>query len=144
MNRLLKGFMAGMLATLPMTACMWMFGHRRKLPPVEITENLQEKTDLPETEPGDMPSGFSPLSLTLHFLYGGLCGGIYQALSPNVPGKPVVKGLGYGTLVWSGNYLGLLPALRLYPTPDKKPAKISGVMILSHLIWGSSLGLAAE
>jgi uncharacterized membrane protein YagU involved in acid resistance len=143
-EKLMGGFAAGFLATLPMT--VWMLTANRliparkpdPLPPEEITENLIQKAEL---EPIVNDAQKKQASLVNHFLYGGLLGmpfGLFK-LSDHA-GQAVKQGLLYGLFVWISNYLGLLPAVRLYPSATWEPARMNAIMIIAHLCWGGSLG----
>jgi len=45
----------------------------------------------------------------------------------------------YGALLWSVSYLGLMPALGLYPWPDEDAKPRLGVMIAAHGVYGLAL-----
>lgn len=143
-NMLLGDFVGGVLATVPMTLLMLaanrMIPAKKPdpLPPEEITKNLTEKTQAAAllSEPQK-----KRLSLVNHFLYGGLIATPVGWMVANTSARQAMnRGIGYGLLVWAGNYLGLLPTLNLYPSATREPARMNGIMIVSHLVWGGSLG----
>lgn len=43
-------------------------------------------------------------------------------------------------MVWSGSYLGLLPALNILPPATEHPPGRNALMIAAHVVWGSVLG----
>lgn len=144
---LVPGLLAGLLATLPMTAGMLLMHrllpHRKKdrLPPEEITNRLSEQVEaIPNLEEKPLKA----VSLVNHLGYGAACGGMYARLAPYLPGPPAVRGIAWGLMVWSGSYLGLMPALRLYPSAKDEPARMNGLMIAAHIIWGSATGILAR
>lgn len=138
MNRLCKSFIAGMLATVPMT--IWMLAANKffptpkkdPLPPEEITENLVEQVTNNPKLSKEQKKGLAVLN---HFFYGGVVGIPYSLFN----GKTFAQGTAYGLLVWASNYLGLLPTLNLYPSAKQEPQRMNGIMVLGHIIWGSSL-----
>lgn len=143
MNHLLAGSVGGFVATVPMSAVMLLGqrvfpGHARKpLPPEEITEEVVERT------PGARavgPKGLRVATLVSHFGFGAAAGAAFGPLSRRLPGPPIVKGLGYGLLVWTVAYSGWLPSLGLQPPPERQPAGRNLAMIAAHLVWGAVLG----
>lgn len=137
MNALLRGAIAGAIATAPMSLVMLTLQHalpgrRETLPPREITENMLEAVDLrPERD----PSATENLTVFGHFGYGAACGAL---LSPFARGAR--SGAAMGLLVWSASYLGWLPAVNLFPSATDKSARQNSLMIASHVIWGAAFG----
>ena len=134
---LVRGAVAGALATAPMSLVMLVLQHslpgrREPLPPREITENLLEAADL---HPRRDPEATQHLTVAGHFGYGAACGAL---LSPFVRGAR--SGVALGLLVWGGSYLGLLPAVDLFPSATEKSARQNALMIVSHIVWGAALG----
>ncbi|MDQ3041507.1 MAG: DUF1440 domain-containing protein [Acidobacteriota bacterium] len=115
MSKYLAGAVAGTLATIPMTLTMlWLHRHvpkheRRELPPEQITRNIAHKSGLDELI--DEESEQDAVSLLNHFAYGATVGALYVSFEEKIDLPPVAKGIGYGLAVWTGSYLGLLPAL---------------------------------
>ena len=148
MNRFLLGALAGFVATVPMTVAMELM-HRRlprrqryPLPPREITMEVAEEIGVKRhlNEP-------QRLSLTLasHFAYGATAGALYASLEAR-QGRlpPAVCGAAFGLAVWSGSYLGLLPALGILRPATEHPAPRNALMISAHLLWGSVTGAVLE
>jgi uncharacterized membrane protein YagU involved in acid resistance len=143
MNRILAGLLSGFAATVPMTAAMvamhrllpWR--ERYPLPPRRVTMNVADAAQVKHRM--DEPQR-TAVTLVAHFGYGAAMGGVYAAVEGKVPGPPVAKGIGWGLVVWSASYLGLLPALRLHEPATREPAVRNALMILAHVVWGASLG----
>ena len=81
------------------------------------------------------------LTLAAHVGYGTTVGALYGPLSQRVKGPAVVKGMGYGVVVWAVSYLGLLPALGLMRPATQHAPQRNALMIAAHLVWGATLGL---
>lgn len=148
MNPFLRSALAGCAATLPMSVWMlaaqhWLLPRRERypLPPEQITEHAAEAAGLD----GVARNGpvLKAATVVGHFAYGAAAGSLYAPLR-TLPGPPVVKGVLLGLLVWTGSYLGLLPALGLLSPATEHPARRNLLMIAAHLIWGGVTGLLAE
>ncbi len=87
---------------------------------------------------------FRPLWLVAHGGYGLLCGVAYHFLRPRLPNQPAQAGLLFGGMVWSVSYLGLLPALDLYPWPDEDATPRLAVMIAAHAVYGATLAAVVQ
>lgn len=138
------GTVAGLVATLPMTAVME--GIRRLLPPEEqdpvpprqVTERAAEAAGVAD----DMTEGEKETATALaHLGFGASAGTLYGLLAPHLPLGPVAGGAAYALGVWAGSYLGWLPATGLYKQPEHEPAGRHGKMIAAHVVWGAVLGL---
>ncbi|MBB5295557.1 DUF1440 domain-containing protein [Deinococcus metallilatus] len=148
MNPFLKSALAGCAATLPMSVWMLAAQHfllprreRYPLPPEQITEHAAEAAGLDavaENEPV-----LKAATVLNHFAYGAATGALYAPLR-ELPGSPVLKGMGLGLGVWTGSYLGLLPATGLLSSATEHPARRNALMIAAHLIWGGCTGVLAE
>ena len=149
-----RGLLAGALATVPMSGVIavgWMTGLLRTPPPEEIATNAIETgldaaadiLELPEFAVGpafEAPAAFQAGWISAHLIYGALCGLLFvglRAAVPAVPRQPL--GIGYGLLVWLGSYLGILPALKLYPRPEADSPSRVAVMIVAHIVFGLTL-----
>jgi putative membrane protein len=139
MQTLIQGGLAGLVATIPMTAVIAggrAAGWLRTPPPVEITENVAENVG--ENPERDSPE-FQAAWLAAHFGYGAACGAAYAAVRPALPFPAAVSGLFFGGAVWGVSYLGLLPALRLFPPATEDSPRRQAVMIAAHAVFGLSL-----
>ena len=111
------------------------------LPPERITERVAERVGLDSVAHDKTLR--REASLVNHFLYGAAAGTLYAPLL-QVPAPPVLKGIGLGVFVWSGSYLGMLPALGILSSATHHPARRNTLMIIAHFIWGSTTALLAE
>jgi uncharacterized membrane protein YagU involved in acid resistance len=147
MNLFVAGLLAGLIATVPMTLFMVAFFYRLPrreqypLPPREVTMEVAERTGLDHelAEPQR-----KSLTLTAHFAYGTIMGGIYALFAERIPAPGVAKGILFGLLVWAGSYLVLLPALGILRSATKHPLRRNALMISAHAVWGAVLGLLTE
>lgn len=143
-RKMLQGAVAGLLATFPMTIFMlaaWKRLPRREkypLPPRLITRNLVGQV-APPRKLGDR--NLTALTLLLHFLYGAITGSLYGILEDRIPLRQSVKGSLYGLAVWSGSYLGWLPAFGILSPATEHPWRRNLLMIVAHVVWGSALGV---
>ncbi len=142
MNRYVRGAVSGAAATLVMTAAMQagkQAFHFWTPAPKEITRNVVRRAGLSRIDP--QPTG--PGSwMTAHELYGMACGVGYVLVRPFLPSSRLVAGLLFGGAVWAISYLGYLPALRLYPTPDNDNRSRLTVMVIAHGVFGTALAEA--
>ncbi len=143
----MRGFGAGMAATVPMTAFMFKLHHnlpqkeRYPLPPRLISENLLSKLGIAnELSLADTKR----LTWVMHFGYGGAMGILYGLTGAKIPGSPLAKGIGFGLGVWAFSYLGLLPTTGLLASAMRIPKRRNAIMIAAHIVWGSALGTLAE
>jgi hypothetical protein len=134
------GAAAGVLATVPMTAFMTRAhahlppAQKEPLPPAKITRRLEEVAHVDDAV--DPPAHFA-LTMANHFGYGGLCGAVFGALLHR---PSTTKGVAFGLAVWTGSYLGWLPALRLHRSAKDEPAPRNALMIAAHVVFGGALG----
>jgi putative membrane protein len=142
----LFGAIGGFVATIPMT--IFMKATHRELPPEEqyalppkrITARTGQAVGIPadECEPK-----WGPITYAGHFGYGTTTGAIFGAISDKTAILPanVLGGIEYGLAVWSGSYLGWLPATGLHPPATRDTARRNAIMVGAHVIWGAALGL---
>lgn len=137
--RTASGFASGAAATIPMTLAMLALRARmprewfKTPPPRKITLNLLHCLGLARVLDRKQKSRLVGLS---HFGYGAAAGALYGLMPRRLPG-PL-----YGLAVWAVSYLGAMPALSLYRPATRDPASRNKLMIASHLVWGTFLGLA--
>ena len=112
------------------------------MPPERVTANAARAMGAEDVAAEREPRVWA--TLPMHFGYGGAMGAIYGAVADRLPGPAVVKGVGFGLLVWAGSYLGLLPAAGLHRPATREPAGRNGMMIGAHVIFGAVLGVLAE
>jgi putative membrane protein len=139
METIVRGAVSGFVATVPMTAVIGLgdaAGLLRTPPPVQITENVAERAG---EEPDPESPAFTAAWLAAHFGYGAACGAIYAAARPHLPRSDLAAGLVFGGAVWAVSYLGLLPALELFPRATEDSPSRQAVMIAAHAVYGVSL-----
>ena len=147
MERQLAGTLAGLVATLPMTAAMELLhrqlpAHQRHpLPPREVAMNALGTLGLRHRQD---ETTRTLLSVATHFAVGATAGTLYPTVARALPGGPVAKGVAYGLAVWAGGYLGLLPATGLLSPATEHPRRRTALMVASHVVWGATLGLLAD
>jgi hypothetical protein len=144
MQSLIRGALAGVAATVPMTAVIAagdVLGLLRTPPPEEITARVAERA-------GEVPDRQSPAFqaewLAAHTAYGAACGAVYALARPLLPRSDVLAGLLFGGAVWGVSYIGLLPALALYPAPDEDAPGRAATMIAAHAVYGTALAATAR
>jgi len=139
---LLSGAIAGFVATAPMSLTMKAIqlvlpSHESyALPPAIITFNASNKA-------GHLPSNkeeHTVLTLLAHFGAGAGFGLFYGmgAAASKKPRNGLIRGSIFGLLVWSVNYLGIMPALNLHNSAEKEPVRRNALMIIAHLVYGIS------
>jgi len=105
-------------------------------PPVEITRRITRRVGI---SPPRSDEGFQVFWLAGHIAYGAACGALYAFVRRWLPSHPVPAGLLTGGAVWGVSYLGYLPALSLYPSPEEDADDRTIVMIAAHAIYGVTL-----
>ena len=141
MQDVVRGAVAGLVATIPMTVVIGAgraAGFLRTPPPVEIKENLAEQA-------GEDPDRGSPAFqvgwLSAHLGYGAACRAVYALMRPLLPRSNITAGLLFGGAVWSVSYMSLMPALHLYPEPHADSRWRQAVMIAAHGVFGTALAI---
>lgn len=144
LHRISIGAAAGCLATAPMTLAMEALFRRLPrreqypLPPSEITTELAHAAGI---QSWFDPQTHTAVTLLNHFGYGAAAGSLYGVIAPRLPGPPAARGIGWGLLVWSVSYLGLLPASGILRSATDHPARRNLLMIAAHVVWGAALGV---
>ncbi len=146
-HALLKGALAGFVATLPMT--IFMLATQRflpkrqqyELPPEMITKDLAHRAHIRHHLNKQLILGATTAS---HFGYGAVMGAAFGPLQKRVPLPTIAQGILYGLLVWVASYLGLLPLLGISASSQKEPVRRNLMMIAAHIVWGASLGALAS
>ena len=139
METLARGALAGLAATVPMTAVIGagrVAGLMATPPPVEITENVAE---LAGEDPDRASPEFQAAWLAAHVGYGAACGVIFAAIRPVLPRSDLAAGLLFGAAVWGVSYISLMPSLNLYPPAQDDSNQRKAVMIAAHAVFGASL-----
>jgi putative membrane protein len=128
--------------TAVMQALYWRLPRSQQapLPPSQITSRLTEGTGVDNHLDQRQHVG---LTLLAHFGYGAAAGSLYAPLARLLPGPALLRGALFGLFVWTGSYLGLLPALGILPPATRHPPHRNALMIGAHLVWGGALALLA-
>lgn len=136
------GLIGGVVATGPMTVAMILW-HRRlpaseryALPPREITMKLARGVGVSHKMNSEARAA---ATLLAHFGYGGAAGALYGAVADKIPVPTLCKGIGFGLVLWSASYLGLLPGTGVLKTAADHPARRNALMIAAHAVWGAAL-----
>ncbi|MGH7862510.1 MAG: DUF6789 family protein [Candidatus Dormibacteraceae bacterium] len=131
-----RGLVAGTIATLAMTAVIVagrLVGLLSTIPPREITRRAEIATGIRR----DISSDEFQLSWILaHLGYGTAAGAGLAAIRGRLPRSPIVAGLLYGVALWAFGYLGIMPALGLYPWPEDDSRTRLATMIVAHGVYG--------
>lgn len=141
------GTLSGILATIPMTLFMLLMQRilpkwqQYALPPERITTELAARANVAQEM--DKPQRIGT-ALVSHFGYGGNMGALYVPFARKLALPPAAKGAIFGFLVWVGNYLGLLPALKMSEAAPQQPLRRNVLMIAAHLVWGTTLGVTED
>jgi uncharacterized membrane protein YagU involved in acid resistance len=137
-NRLLLGALAGIAGTFAMTAAARAMHHRLPaaerypLPPREIIEGALPAVSRRSLE----EQGRQAATIGAHFGYGAATGALYALFEPR---GGILRGAAYGILVWTVSYFGIMPALQILRPAHVHPLRRNGLMILAHLVWGSTM-----
>lgn len=142
-SSILKGSFAGLSATWPMTLTMvglrnrlpqeWLFA----LPPRKISMRVAKKAGAHSHLSRKERTRFTWFS---HFGFGAGAGALYALLPGRGQRFFPLAGPAYGMAVWAAAYLGLMPALGLYPSALRDRKSRNWLMVVSHLVWGVCLG----
>lgn len=146
MNTAQNGIWSGLLATGPMTLAMFAL-HRQlpsaqksPLPPATLTSQITSLFGIDQRLKQNPRENMTMFS---HFGYGATCGLLYAlGFKKWMARSPFINGSLFGLGVWAASYMGWIPAFGLRANAYKMPVKRNGLMILAHLIWGVSLGIA--
>lgn len=141
MHKLVRGAIAGAVATLPMTLVMARLfaklprSQRYPLPPRLIMESLSRQAQVH----GSLSNAtLTSATLTTHFAYGAATGALFPYLERQ-RGYNVGMGAAYGVGVWAASYLGWIPAAGILTPATRHPARRNALMLAAHLVWGGTL-----
>ncbi len=149
--RLLIGALAGMIAAVPMAFVMNglnnLLSVKRASPPKQITTRVLFRARkmglLPGRPPEKIGKSWGLSTWLAHLGYGAATASFYPLVTRPLPLPGVVRGILFAMSVWAVSYLGWLPAVNLQLPVTKKSARRNVVAILSHIVWGSLIGLLA-
>lgn len=139
LSRAARGAVAGVTATIPMTAVFVAAraaGAYDTLPPTEILERL-----VGPTRRRRRTRSVDRWSMVLHVIYGAGAGAVFAVLAPGARGRRAALGPVWGALVWLASYEGWLPAAGILPSAHRDHPPRARAIAIAHLVWGTSLGL---
>jgi uncharacterized membrane protein YagU involved in acid resistance len=148
MNELLRGSIAGFVATAPMSLAMragekLVPAHNKgHLPPRQVTESALRKLGLRKLLARD---DRRTAALVAHYGFGASAGALLGVVATKASSVPrPVTGAAVGAAVWAASYLGWLPAANLRQNSNDEPAERNLQMISAHLVWGAVAGILLD
>jgi hypothetical protein len=139
---LIAGCLAGLGATIPMTAVMlvlhYLLPQRRKVPlePLQVSQNVLAAGDV---EPATR-EGANAVAAIAHLSFGATCGMLRPPIREMV-GREATRGPYYGLMIYAVSYAGWLPMLGILRPPQRRPWQRNVILLASHLTWGIALDL---
>lgn len=142
--------LAGCIATVPMTIFMLATqrllpkGQQYDLPPELLTKEVARRAHVKvKMSKGQILAA----TLFAHFGYGTVMGMVYHVLDKSLGNRVVLpaalKGGIFGFIVWAASYFGLSPLVGFSESGHSETGRRNLMMIVAHLIWGTSLGIVA-
>jgi hypothetical protein len=128
MKPLISGALAGLVATMAMTAAMRRLhrhlpaGERYPLPPREIVDRIAGLDNEVTARTATMLS---------HFGFGATAGALFA-----LPPMQRLGGVIYGLGIWTVSYLGWIPVLGILAPATRHPARRNLLMLGAHVVWG--------
>jgi len=145
---MIAGALGGYVATWPMSRWMeWLDEAKVERPESTLPPRTITMEALTAPAEGPVPESVAqPTTLTAHYGYGMATGCIYPLLVLPKRGmvEAAISGAGYGLTVWVASYCGLLPAVGSSARASNRSARVNGIMISAHLIWGLGLGVTSH
>jgi putative membrane protein len=146
--------LAGLVASLPMGLVMiglnrylprqkgLITDRRTALPPKQITAKMARRAGAETIVPPGRTWGLT--TWLAHMGYGAAAASLFPLLTRPLRLPAVMRGVLFGLAVWTGSYQGWLPAARVLPAATDLPGRRNAVMILSHIVWGTMIGLLVK
>ncbi len=143
-----KGALAGLAASVPMAVVMAVLyrllprSERYALPPEQITTKTAVKAGQEEL----VQNGPNRRITTwlAHLGYGAATGSTFSLLTRKLPTPPLLRGILFGTFVWSASYLGWIPSAGILPPAAEVPGSRNLLMIAAHWVWGGLTGIFVD
>jgi hypothetical protein len=139
-NRILRGAVAGALATAPMSAVMMggkQFGLMGgSLPPKKITSRVLRRGGIRPSE-GQQDA----LATVFHLGFGTAAGAVFGVMAPKRLIARIPLGMAYGVAIYGVSYMGWVPAFGIMPAADRDRRDRQAVVLVSHLVYGTALAL---
>ncbi|HLI07957.1 MAG TPA: DUF1440 domain-containing protein [Ktedonobacteraceae bacterium] len=143
----LNGALSGLIATIPMTIFMLVTqrflpkGQHYDLPPELITKDVARKM---HARWHMNKVAVLVATLLAHSGYGTTMGILYEPVRQRILLPPPLRGIFFGFFVWAASYFVLLPLLGIAETGEKESGRRNLMMLAAHVVWGSTLGVAAH
>ena len=143
-----KGTLAGLAASVPMAMVMAALyrllprSERYALPPEEITTKTAVKTGQEELVQNEDNRKIT--TWLAHLGYGAATGSTFSLLTRKLPMPPILRGILFGTFVWTVSYLGWIPAADILPPATEVPGSRNLLMIAAHWVWGALIGMFVD
>jgi uncharacterized membrane protein YagU involved in acid resistance len=141
LKRLLRGGLAGGVATVLMTIFMWGAKHlglyASQPAPKAVSQGMLGKV-LP-TRFLVPRSGRQTFTGVSHAGFGVGLGGVYGLGTSIVPAS-ALSGLAFGLLVWLASCMGWVPQAGLMPPPTKDERGRAVSILGAHMVYGTTLG----
>jgi hypothetical protein len=140
------GAIAGATGTAVMSATMAV-AHAfdmtaGEVPPRKIARNLDKALGVDDELPEPV---FEANWIAQHFAYGTAAGIVYALIRKRLRiAEPVPSGPLFGGVLCALGYAGWLPAVGLYPPPHAQPKRRIGMLILSHIVYGTVTAATAQ
>jgi uncharacterized membrane protein YagU involved in acid resistance len=138
MKRLLRGLVAGTLATFVMSAVMLIskrLGLVGAMPPEKVTAKLLNEAGIHRSAKEQ-----DAIATALHFGFGAGAGAAFALVAPRPLLVRVPTGMAYGAAIWGVSYMGWVPAVGIMPAADRDRRDRQAVMLIGHLVFGAALG----
>ncbi len=139
MKRILRGAVAGALATAPMSALMIggkQLGLMRGMPPEKITSRVLRRSGIRPSK-GQQDA----LATVFHLGFGTGAGAVFGVIAPKPLIARVPLGMAYGAAIWGVSYMGWVPAFGIMPAADRDRRDRQMIMLAGHLVYGTALAL---
>ncbi len=130
MRRLIFGGLAGLAATLTMTAAVRRIHDR--IGPADEPFPLYDATDRLAARSVARRQANTVLA---NFGYGALAGVLYAL----VPANRRPAGVRYGLGMWAASQMGLVPSARILAPEQQTPLERGVLMLAAHVVWGVAL-----
>lgn len=143
-ERAVAGALAGVVGTTAMSVPIFLareFGVIGQAPPKEIARNAALETG---TRQHMTHQEFSVGWLLAHLGYGAGSGLVFALVRRFLPLNSPILGAVYGSILWAVSYLGVMPALGLYPLQQGAARRVVAVMLPAHWIYGAVAGEALD
>lgn len=139
------GAVDGAAATVVMSGGMYAAaraGWLGKPPPKAIADRALDAAGARDVS--EEASG--ALAAIAHLAFGAAAGALFSGARrrSRAAGVAALQGALFGVLVWTVSYAGWVPALGILPPPHRDRRGRPSSMLLSHLLFGATLGLLDE